>query len=254
MILSIIIPTFNEEDTIGRTVEHLKSAFRDDQKSEIIVVDGESSDKTVKIARDAGAVTIRTRKGRAAQMNYGASIASAPILFFLHADTLPPRSFLADISEAISKGYLAGCYRLSFDYRHWFLRFNCWFTRFNLNSFRYGDQGLYVTKQIFETLGGFDETLELMEDQEIIRRIKGLTTFQIFPQSVQTSARKYLLNGIFRLQFSFVVIYLLYKFGFSQQMLVAAYKRLVRDTTASPEHEQPYPHYEPQAELVEKCM
>lgn len=229
MILSIIIPTLNEEDSIGRTVEYLKSCFTDEHQAEVIVVDGCSCDKTAVIAKDAGAITLISKRGRAIQLNHGASISTAPILFFLHADTLPPKSFLSDITGAVKEGHSAGCYRLSFDYEHWFLRLNSWFTRFDINSFRYGDQGLFVTRHIFEKVGGFDQTLGVMEDQQIVRRIKRLAEFRIFPKSVKTSARKYLKNGIFRLQCSFVLIYFFYKLGFSQKKLLSIYQSLIRD-------------------------
>lgn len=229
MILSIIIPTLNEEDSIGRTVEYLRSCFAGLQQVEVIVVDGCSFDRTVMIAKNAGAVTVIGKRGRAIQMNQGASVSTAPLLFFLHADTLPPKSLLSDISGAVQEGYSAGCYRLSFDYEHWFLRLNSWFTRFDINSFRYGDQGLFVTRDIFEKVGGFDESLGLMEDHEIIRRMKHLTKFKIFPKFVKTSARKYLKNGIYRLQCSFVLIYLFYKLGFSQEKLLTIYQSLIRD-------------------------
>lgn len=229
MILSVIIPTLNEEDSIGRTVEYLKSCFTDELQAEVIVVDGCSFDRTVMIAKNAGAVSVLSKTGRAIQMNQGASVSTAPLLFFLHADTLPPQSLLSDIIGAVQEGYSAGCYRLSFDYEHWFLRINSWFTRFDINSFRYGDQGLFVTRDIFEKVGGFDESFGLMEDHEIIRRIKHLTKFKIVPKSVKTSARRYLQNGIFRLQCSFVLIYFCYKLGCSQEKLLAIYQRLIRD-------------------------
>lgn len=63
---------------------------------------------------------LSVQKGRAAQMNYGASLAAEEILYFLHADTLPPKNFTHDIAKAIKHGYGAGCYMLSFDHNHWF--------------------------------------------------------------------------------------------------------------------------------------
>ena len=72
----------------------------------------------------------------------------------------------------IEKKYAGGCFRLAFDYQHWFLKTNCWFTRFDMNAIRFGDQSLFVRKDVFEKCGGFDEKLLMMEDQEIIHRIK----------------------------------------------------------------------------------
>jgi hypothetical protein len=151
------------------------------------------------------------------------------VLFFLHADTIPPLSFLNDIASAYLRGYAAGCYRLSFNYDHWFLRLNCWFTKFNFTPFRFGDQGLFVYKEVFEKIGGFDSKLILLEDQEIIWRIKAVTKFRVFNKPVITCARKYLVNGIFRLQFVFILLYCLYHTGLSQEKLVRLYKWLIHD-------------------------
>ena len=83
-------------------------------------------------------------------MNLGATIAKEKVLYFLHADSTPPQNFTADISKAVGQGYGIGCYRLAFDYKHWLLKANCWFTRFDVNAFRFGDQSLFVTKEIFD--------------------------------------------------------------------------------------------------------
>ncbi len=70
------------------------------------------------------------------------------------------------------KGFGSGCFRLAFDHQHWFLKANAWVTRFDVNSIRFGDQSLFVTKNVFVKSGGFREDLLMMEDQEIIHRIK----------------------------------------------------------------------------------
>jgi len=78
-------------------------------------------------------------------MNYGASIASESVLYFLHIDTIPLPKFT----------FYAGCYRLSCDYNHWFLKANCWFSRFNMNGVSFRDQSLFVRKDAFRQLPGF---------------------------------------------------------------------------------------------------
>jgi hypothetical protein len=130
--------------------------------------------------------------------------------------------------KAIKQGYSSGCYRLSFDHDHWFLKFNCWFTRFNIDLIRFGDQSLFVTKEVFEKAGGFNEELLIMEDQEIIPRIKRYSRFMVFDKAVVTSARKYLKNGVYKLQAIFTILYFLYFLGFSQETLVKMYKRLIK--------------------------
>lgn len=226
-MISIIIPVFNEEDGIAHLVKKLEPNNGDLSK-EIIVVDGGSDDKTVIEAERAGArVLICLKKRRAAQMNYGASVAKGEVLYFLHADSIPPESFEKDILSSIEKNYSSGCYRLRFDIDHWFLKFNCWFTRFNSNYVRFGDQSLFVTKHVFLKCGGFNEKLVLMEDQEIIRRLKKYGKFKVMNGVVTTSARKYLDNGIYRMQAIFFRIWALYYLGYSQDRLLYLYRKLI---------------------------
>src|SRR5687768_5286507 len=112
-MISVIIPVYNEEGIIGNTVRYLKAVPKSDNIEEIIVVDGGSQDSSVTEAQKEGALVVKsTQKGRSAQMNEGARIAKAPILYFLHADSFPPRRFTTDITEAVENGHPMGCYRL----------------------------------------------------------------------------------------------------------------------------------------------
>jgi len=228
-MISVIIPAYNEEKYIGETIRQLRERDSNNLITEIIVSDGGSTDNTLTEAGDTGALTIVAAiKGRAAQMNYGASVAKGMILYFLHADTVPPYGFTNDIINAINNNYGAGCFMIVFDLAHWFLKANCWFTRFDINAFRFGDQSLFVTKEIFQKTGGFDETHIVLEDQEIIRRLKKLCRFGIIKKPVVTSARKYLVNGIYKMQGIFFIIYFMYRFGYSQEKLVNIYRQLVK--------------------------
>lgn len=118
---------------------------------EIIVAYGGSNDATEQRVRATGVTFLKSpKKGRAAQMNAGAAIAKAAVLYFLHADSFPPVGFTTTILQKIKKGYGSGCYRLQFDFKHWFLKLNCWFTRFDVNAFRLGDQSLFLKREVFE--------------------------------------------------------------------------------------------------------
>ncbi|MGI8601240.1 MAG: TIGR04283 family arsenosugar biosynthesis glycosyltransferase [Chitinophagaceae bacterium] len=227
-MFSIIIPTYNEADQIATTLSNVYAAS-EDHVIEIIVVDGGSSDETLHIADQHGAITFSIeRKGRAAQMNKGASVAKGETLYFLHADSIPPQEFITQIKNAHNDGATSGCFRLAFDYDHWFLKANSWFTRFNVNAVRFGDQSLFVTKEVFEKSGGFREDLLLMEDQEIIHRLKKHGKFKVLNDVVTTSARKYIDNGVYRMQWIFYRIWDLYYLGFSQERLLKLHRRLIR--------------------------
>lgn len=227
-MISVIIPTYNEESTIQKTIERLQENDVAKLVSQIIISDGGSTDNTISTGQKTIAkALVCPAKGRGAQMNYGASFSSNKILYFLHADSIPPPGFSTDILNAVKKGFASGCFRLSFDYDHWFLKANCWFTRFNVNVVRFGDQSLFVTKEIFEKSGGFREDFFMMEDQEIISRIKKYGKFKVLNGEVITSARKYLDNGIYRLQGIFFLIWIMYYLGFSQQKLLRLHRRLI---------------------------
>jgi rSAM/selenodomain-associated transferase 2 len=230
-MISIIIPTYNEEENIAETIIEIKKRDHENLISEIIISDGQSTDKTLLVASNAGAtVVVSPKKGRSAQMNYGASVANEEILYFLHADSIPPKGFTKNIIDAFEKHFVCGCFRLAFDYKHWFLKANCWFTRFDVNAVRFGDQSLFVTKRVFEKCSGFDESLLMMEDQEIIHRIKKHGKFTVMNGTVITSARKYLDNGIYRMQAIFFRIWVLYYLGYSQHDLLKLHKKLIRKT------------------------
>ncbi|CAN5443546.1 TIGR04283 family arsenosugar biosynthesis glycosyltransferase [soil metagenome] len=227
--ISVIIPTRNEATQLPVLLNYLNAVPGKEHIAEIIVSDGKSTDDTVSIANLYGAkVVVSEHAGRGKQMNTGAKNATGNILYFLHADSIPPVGFVEDILEKINSGDIAGCYRLRFDYDHWFLKANAWFTRFNVNAVRFGDQSLFVRKSVFEAIGGFREDLTIMEDQEIIHRIRKKGRFAVIAGYVTTSARKYRVNGVYRMQGIFFYIYFAYVFGASQQKLVAIYKKLIR--------------------------
>ncbi|SET43604.1 TIGR04283 family arsenosugar biosynthesis glycosyltransferase [Hymenobacter actinosclerus] len=227
--ISIIIPTLNEGGHIGRLLAHLRAVCGADAAVEIVVADAGSTDNTVAEAGVHGARVVPCpRRGRAAQLNHGAAHATGAILYFLHADSLPPATLLADLRGAVAAGYGSGCYRLRFDVPHWFLAANAWFTRFNVNGIRYGDQSLFVQRAVFERAGGYREQMQLLEDQEIVARLRQHGPFRMLPGYIVTSARRYRRNGIYRLQGIFALVTGLYWLGVSQPRLVQVYKRLVR--------------------------
>jgi rSAM/selenodomain-associated transferase 2 len=227
-MISIIIPTLNEAESLPKLLRYLKNIPSAALISEVIVSDGSSSDETIEIARSYGALVVRNEiAGRARQMNAAAKTAKGKILYFLHADSIPPKQFAEQIMKTCTSETSGGCFRLRFDFPHWFLRLNAWFTRFNWNAIRFGDQSLFVLQTTFCEIGGFREDHLVLEDQEIIRRIKTKGKFVVVPLYITTSARKYQKNGIYRLQFVFYYIYFLYRIGIAQPLLINHYRRLI---------------------------
>lgn len=225
--ISIIIPVLNEETHIIKTLTYLRENSTAENVAEILVVDGGSTDDTIELATDFGAMVLHCKKGRARQMNFGARHAKGSILYFLHADTLPPKKFDRFMLQSVAKGHEAGCFRLKFDTPNWFLSFFSWFSRVNHKICRGGDQSLYVTKRLFRRTKGFNEAYVIYEDTEFIGRLYKKTDFKVMPQRVITSARKYRQKGTFKLQYHFGVIHLKNILGAGPDQLYDYYKRKI---------------------------
>jgi rSAM/selenodomain-associated transferase 2 len=224
--LSIIVPAWNEEAGIGRTLESILAVTQKRDDTELIVsISGD--DRTMEIAAGFPVTACRSEKGRAIQMNAGAALASGSTLYFLHADTIPPLSFCDDILDAVHEGTRAGCFQMDFDDPDWLMQLFGWFTQFPLPICRGGDQSLFITRELFSQIGGFNQALQVMEDIEIIERIQRQAEFRILDSRVTTSARKYHDNGILRLQAVFGTIHLMYALGFSQEEIRTFYRNSV---------------------------
>lgn len=227
--VSIIIPTYNEATHLPKLLDHIINILPVSPIAEIIISDGQSTDETLAKASGFPVKIVKNYcSSRAIQLNKGAQYATGDILYFLHADTFPPPDFIQYIIYHVKKGYHSGCFRLKFDSRHWLLRAFAWFTRFNISIFRFGDQSLFITKALFNTIGGYREDYILLEDQEIIERINKKTKFVVMPDAVVTSARKYRKNGVFRLKIIFLYLYFLYKIGTPQAIIAQRYRQLCR--------------------------
>ncbi len=225
--LSIIIPTCNEADNIGKLINYLKKSDVNNF-TEIIIADAGSTDNTSEIAIKNGAkVLLCPTQGRAAQMNYGASFAGAGILYFVHADCFPPESFLNEIIHAIKNGFEFGRYRTKFDSNKKILKINGWFTRFDWFICYGGDQTLFITKKLFNKIGGFNNDMLMMEDYDIVKRGKQFAKYKIIKKNVLISARKYDNNSWLKVQLANRTIVSMYKKGATQNDMVKKYKELL---------------------------
>ena len=224
--ISIIIPVLNEALLLGQLLHYLKKNSAGNIK-EIIIVDGESTDNTKQIAQKCSAIVLDSEKGRARQMNFGAKHAQGELLYFLHADTLPPKDFDQIIVEAHATGFETGCFRMKFDTKNPVLKSFAWLSRINHTLCRGGDQSLFISKSLFEHTGGFNEDYLIYEDSEFIRRLYETTKFKILPQWVTTSARKYRQIGWLRVQFHFGMIHFKNHLGAGPKVLYQYYQRFL---------------------------
>lgn len=226
--VSVIIPVINEKPHLATLLPYLREQGSADL--EIILADGGSTDGSAALAQCHGVHWIDcAKKGRGAQLNQGAAAAHGDIFFFLYADCLPPHQFLDWIHRSLAMGYLSGSFRLRFDWNHWFLRLNAWFTRFPSPLIRFGDQGFFTTRTQWEQQGGYRSDMQLMEDQELCTRFMRAGRHRIVPAYITTSARRYRANGPLYLQYVFFKIWWRYHRGASQQRLIDTYRRAIKD-------------------------
>ena len=197
-MISIIIPTLNEEQALAATLERCRQQRTE---HEIIVVDGGSDDRTLDIAKSvSGVKVLKARQGRASQMNVGACFANGDWLLFLHADTLLPDDALDAIARLDSKSSVrAGGFHHQFSGQHWLLklisRLHNW--RFAWTGVLYGDQAMFVHRQLFDRVGGFPET-DVLEDVIFCERALEFTQPVLLPLKVITDSRKFEQRGIVR--------------------------------------------------------
>jgi rSAM/selenodomain-associated transferase 2 len=226
-MISIVIPTYNEARNITKLVEHLlKNAAG--LVSEIIVSDGGSNDETVEMAAAAGATVLRSsRKGRAGQMNEGAMLSSGKILYFVHADTLPPVTYATDIVKAIEEGFGLGRFITKFDSDMLLLKINAFVTRFDFFICYGGDQTLFMTRDLFDSITGFDVSRLIMEDYDIVSRARPFAGYKIIKEEVLVSARKYKEAGWLKVQLANRKAVSMFKAGDDQQDIVDTYKSML---------------------------
>ena len=226
MFLSII-PTLNEEENIRNLLPHLQTAIGQND-CEIIICDGGSRDATVQISHEFGVKVMRTVKGRAVQMNAGVREATGEIYYFLHADTRPPETFVDDIRQARDEGYDMGSYRFRFESKNPLLKINNYFTRFNKMWTRGGDQSLFITRSVFEILGGYREEFVIMEEYDLLRRAQEKKVhFKVMPNDIIVSARKYEGNSYLRVQFANLIVFNMFRRGYDPQRILDTYRKLI---------------------------
>ncbi|MFD2916482.1 TIGR04283 family arsenosugar biosynthesis glycosyltransferase [Psychroserpens luteus] len=228
-MISIIIPILNEAETIEDLLFHLIDHSSLMNISEIIVVDGGSTDGSQDVIKNLDLkIKIRSSpKGRAKQMNLGAKMATGDILYFLHADSFPPLHFDELIISEVKKGNNAGCFRLKFDSNHWWLRLASWLTQFSWRACRGGDQSQFITRALFDEIGGYDENYIIYEDNILINELYARKEFVVINKKIKTSARLYRKHGVWKLQYHFWTIYVKKWFGASADELLVYYKKYI---------------------------
>ena len=233
-MISIVIPTLDEETTLPRLLEAL---YREETESEIVVVDGGSRDRTVATARRFGVKVIRAPRGRGLQLRRGAEAVTGDKLLFLHADTVFPAGGLAKIEDRLSASphLVGGNFRVLFDgtdgFSRWLTGFYAWFRGHGLY---YGDSGVFVRRKVYEAMGGI-RPIALMEDFDFTRRLERFgPTCCIDDPPLITSSRRFDGRHPIGVVWGWLVIHALYYVNVSPSRLARLYYGTA-DPTPSPQ-------------------
>lgn len=223
-MLSVVIPVLNEAASIVEVL-HSLSALRSGGH-EVIVVDGGSRDETVALAQPLADRVIEAPSGRARQMNAGAAAAKGEIVLFLHADSLLPENADCLIIQSLGTRTLAWgrfdvrlsggrcMFRIIETMMNW---------RSRLTGIATGDQGIFITRRLFEESGGFPE-IPLMEDVAISRRLKTYARPICLKHRLRTSSRRWEQRGIWRTILLMWRLRLAYALGADPAALAKAYR------------------------------
>lgn len=221
-MISIIIPVLNEEKNIEKLLQNIQGL---QGEKEIIVVDGNSEDKTVSIASKYAKVVI-SEKGRSNQMNAGAKEANGDILWFVHSDSIMNKSSVALIEKSIKEGNIGGGFSIYFyDFNSLFMRYISLTSNIRAKYFKifYGDQGIFVRKDIFEKVSGYPK-IDIMEDIEISLKLKIKGKMKLLKCFMGTSGRRFKNGGQIKTHLLMHKIRFLYIFGVSPDKLIKIYK------------------------------
>lgn len=222
MKISLIIPIYNEIKTIDACLAGLS---RLDGEWEILFADGGSTDGTLERIGTQYAV-LRCPKGRAVQMNAAARQATGGVLWFVHCDSVLPEGAHAQIENAVGAGVVFGCFHIGFDYDGPLMGCNTRLSnrRAKVGKIAFGDQGIFVNRELFFQSGGFPE-LPIMEDYEFSRRMKKQRVpLTVLPGQIITSGRRYRRNFPLWTMWKMFYLRCLYRAGVDIEIIARRYR------------------------------
>jgi glycosyltransferase involved in cell wall biosynthesis len=214
--LSIIIPTLNEAGFISKTLEAVNGNKYYENKPEIILVDSGSTDNTADIARPLSDKLIQlkpTSSGKWEALNKGAEISCGEVLLFLDADTVVPKDYDKEIENVFTdKNIVGGAFEFTLDGRQFGLRVVELINRvrYRVRHSFYGDQGFFVTKDIFIKAGKFPKK-RLFETSAMCRKLQRFGQLKLIKKPALTSPRRFIEGGIYRVLLNDIKLWFLNK-------------------------------------------
>jgi len=223
MRISIIVPALNEAAGIGETLDALKRLAGD---KEIVVVDGGSTDGTPQIAATLGARVVTAPRGRGTQLHEGTLHANGDVLWFVHADTVPPTDSLAEIVRHLENdsSVAGGNFGLLFDGPSRAARqLTAIYPLLRKLRLCYGDSGIFIRRTVYDTIGGF-RPLALFEDLDLLRRMRKSGAFVHLPMQIRTSSRRFEQRNFAGMWLHWTTLQILYWCGVSPNLLARWYR------------------------------
>ncbi len=224
-MISIVIPVRNDAEALRRSLDHLDE-LQGREDLEVIVAATDAGADTVSAIHGRARLLVPGGSTRAALMNAGAAVASGEVLWFLHADSLPPRNGVALIARAVNdERVVGGAFAHRFSEPAWSLVVISFINRvrYRLTSNHYGDQGLFVRAEVFRDLGGYAD-VAIMEDLILSQRLKRLGPTTLIQTPLFTSGRRFLARGPWRTLGFIVWLLLLHTLGLDTERYASRWR------------------------------
>ena len=220
-MISIVVPTLNEESRIAATIEALQAL---PGEKEILIADGGSEDRTASIAAELGLRVVACQRGRGCQIRTAAAEATGDVLWFVHADSRPEAGALAAIRTALrNSSAIGGNFSLVFEGEHYSAgQMTAIYPFLRWLGLSYGDAGIFIRRSIYEAIGGC-RPYPLFEDLDLIRRMKRHGRFVHLDARIFTSARRFAGPQYGKVWALWIMLQLLYWAGVSPYRLARWY-------------------------------
>ena len=224
--IAVVVPVLGDQAELARLLRLVRSQ----QPEAIVVVSGGADVRAAALCREHDCTYLETAANRGAQLDAGARASTAPVLWFLHADAAPPANALRAINAALRSGAESGCFRFAFQGpATWYKRLLEWLValRVRCGGMVYGDQGVFVRRDVYLECDGF-APLPLFEEARLVRRLRARGTFVVLPQALGVATRRWERDGWWRRTLHNRWLAIRFMLGARPEALAASYRRLLR--------------------------